>query len=262
MFLKRTLPARRAIRDTLRPYGLTDNLERRMQWDGRNQHISDNGRWPHDTWAPRQAMDIYIPIEATIRGRVSIAIDRVDGLRPRLVSDTGPVVNTHGASGRFERSLGQGNNIAWLQTVTRVNESESGPHRFAEFVDTGGAGVPFTGNPETRDAPENRVVFEDTPCGSATTAGRSMLWTAILSLAVRHRPRQGVETIIVLAGHKWGFRIVGDSVVILPDGQASRTELENQKRILQIGRNQLGQNTGANLNYLLPPAAHAVIHLD
>jgi hypothetical protein len=76
VFLRRTLPARRAIGDTLSDYGLTADLRHRLWQAGRNSHLNAPTWPPLDSWAPRHAVEILIPIEATIRGTVVPRIDR------------------------------------------------------------------------------------------------------------------------------------------------------------------------------------------
>ena len=255
MYLRRTLPALRMIGDTLSPYGLTDNLKQRLWADRRNRHLLNGRVPPRDVWAPRQMTEIFIPIDTRITGTVDRAINP-NGLRPSEIGSTAPPLCTHGASCCFKRTLLRGDDIAWLQTVKREFDPSPRPNHLIEFVDTGGRNVPFTD-----PAPADRVVFEDVPCGLVSAGQQGMIWTATLSVAVRHRVRRRTEKIVLLAGRTWGFEIVGNNVRVLPHSDASAADMRHQISILRHGKNQFGDDTGGHLNYVLPASPSAVVDL-
>ncbi len=256
-FLRAQAPAQQPFGATLAQYGLDQAAQTAALGHPHNAHLRNGNQPAAPNHRPMRATHVVVPIALQLNvTRFQPVIDLQDGLRPRRVGDNRPPTCTHGIHVSVARNLGAGTRLNWIQTVQKLNNPD--PNAPKVFVDVGHNGKPFMHQPPSGMAPP--VQMDDTPCGPvAPGPNQGVDFTATTTLAVLLD-----DKIILAAAKVWGYTI-GTSLT-LPQGvtprrhrDASTADFREQLRILRLGRNQLGHNTGPNLNYLLPPTNNSIV---
>ena len=218
--------------------------------DPHNAHLQGNSPVP-------AATTVVVPIDIQLSVlEFRPVIDITDGLIPKKVGE--PPTATHGVRIRIGRNLLAGTSLNWIQTVIKRNNPD--PKAPLEFVDIGINNLPFfvfDGVPAGAAAP--REFFDNPSAPIAPAPGRGVDFTATTTVAVLVRGH-----IILAAGKVWRYvvttaKTLPDGVQTTPARDATDADFRNQLRILRVGQNQLRQPTGANLDYVLRPAAGTVI---
>lgn len=235
----------------LAQYGFLPGDRDRILGNSHNRHIDPNMPEDAEFTGPDK---IYLPIDlSTSVLNVKTKINKEDGLRPRkkdrITGILGPILCTHGVQVNVSRNIRSCQRIRWVQTVTRTDMLS--PEM--RFVDIGGNGLPFYDATTFHSPNSSPRIFDDLPCGMSSETSTSLDWKAVLSAVVW----TGKKRITIASARHYHFQIKpGDNIDLKKPFLAPATtpQILDQINILRKGTNSLGQNTGPNNDYRLPPA--------
>lgn len=234
----------------LSQYGFSPSDRGRILGNSHNKHIDPNMPGNARFTGPDK---IYLPINlSTSVITVKKKIDKKNGLRPRRIDHItgilGPIICTHGVQVNVSRNIRSCQRIRWVQTVTRTDIH---PPKM-RFVDLGGNRLPFHITTTFHSPNESPRIFDDLPCGFSSETHTSLDWEGVLSAVVWTGKR-----ITIASARHYHFQIKpGDNIDLKKQflAPATRPQILDQINILRKGTNKLGQNTGPNNDYRLPPA--------